>query len=192
MGARFDIGQGYIEGTIDGRLHGATIYLDFPSVGATQNIMMAATLAEGRTVIENAACEPEIVDLANFLNAMGAKIRGAGTDEIRIDGVDILRGTEYTVIPDRIEAGTYMVAAAITRGEVFVEGAISDHLVPLIAKMREMGTRSDVPIEPKGQTDLLDECVSLAGVIGGGVPGGQSPPSSLFSNFSSTLHHTDN
>jgi UDP-N-acetylglucosamine 1-carboxyvinyltransferase len=90
-------------------------------------------------VIENAACEPEIVDLANFLNAMGAKIRGAGTDEIRIDGVDILRGTEYTVIPDRIEAGTYMVAAAITRGEVFVEGAISDHLVPLIAKMREMG-----------------------------------------------------
>ncbi|MBA4548156.1 UDP-N-acetylglucosamine 1-carboxyvinyltransferase [Thermoactinomyces intermedius] len=139
MGARFDIGQGYIEGTIDGRLHGATIYLDFPSVGATQNIMMAATLAEGRTVIENAACEPEIVDLANFLNAMGAKIRGAGTDEIRIDGVDILRGTEYTVIPDRIEAGTYMVAAAITRGEVFVEGAISDHLVPLIAKMREMG-----------------------------------------------------
>jgi UDP-N-acetylglucosamine 1-carboxyvinyltransferase len=139
MGARFDIGQGYIEGTIDGRLHGATVYLDFPSVGATQNIMMAATLAEGRTVIENAACEPEIVDLANFLNAMGAKIRGAGTDEIRIDGVDILRGTEYTVIPDRIEAGTYMVAAAITRGEVFVEGAISDHLVPLIAKMREMG-----------------------------------------------------
>lgn len=139
MGARFDIGQGYIEGTIDGRLHGATVYLDFPSVGATQNIMMAATLAEGRTVIENAACEPEIVDLANFLNAMGAKIRGAGTDEIRIDGVDILRGTEYTVIPDRIEAGTYMVASAITRGEVFVEGAISDHLVPLIAKMREMG-----------------------------------------------------
>ena len=139
MGAQFEIGQGYIEGKIDGRLHGATIYLDFPSVGATQNIMMAATLAKGRTVIENAACEPEIVDLANFLNTMGAKIRGAGTDEIRIDGVDILRGTEYTVIPDRIEAGTYMVAAAITRGEVFVEGAISDHLVPLIAKMREMG-----------------------------------------------------
>ncbi|MBA4602977.1 UDP-N-acetylglucosamine 1-carboxyvinyltransferase [Thermoactinomyces mirandus] len=139
MGVRFDIGQGYIEGKIDGRLKGATIYLDFPSVGATQNIMMAATLAQGRTVIENAACEPEIVDLANFLNTMGAKIRGAGTDEIRIDGVDFLRGTEYTVIPDRIEAGTYMVAGAITRGEVFVEGAISDHLVPLIAKMREMG-----------------------------------------------------
>lgn len=139
MGVRFDIGQGYIEGKIDGRLKGATIYLDFPSVGATQNIMMAATLAQGRTIIENAACEPEIVDLANFLNTMGAKVRGAGTDEIRIDGVDLLRGTEYTVIPDRIEAGTYMVAGAITHGEVFVEGAISDHLVPLIAKMREMG-----------------------------------------------------
>lgn len=139
MGVQFETGHGYIEGRVTDRLRGATIYLDFPSVGATQNIMMAAALAEGRTVIENAACEPEIVDLANFLNAMGAKVRGAGTDEIRIDGVDFLRGTEYTVIPDRIEAGTYMVAAAITRGEVFVEGAISDHLVPLIAKLREMG-----------------------------------------------------
>lgn len=139
MGVQFETGQGYIEGRVKDRLKGATIYLDFPSVGATQNIMMAATLADGRTVIENAACEPEIVDLANFLNAMGANVRGAGTDEIRIDGVDFLRGTEYTVIPDRIEAGTYMVAAAITRGEVFVEGAISDHLVPLIAKLREMG-----------------------------------------------------
>jgi len=139
MGVQFEMGQGYIEGRVTDRLKGATIYLDFPSVGATQNIMMAAALAEGRTVIENAACEPEIVDLANFLNAMGAKVRGAGTDEVRIDGVDFLRGTEYTVIPDRIEAGTYMVAAAITRGEVFVEGAISHHLTPLIAKMREMG-----------------------------------------------------
>lgn len=139
MGVSFEMGQGYIEGRVIDRLKGATIYLDFPSVGATQNIMMAATLAEGRTVIENAACEPEIVDLANFLNTMGAKVRGAGTDEIRIDGVDFLRGTEYTVIPDRIEAGTYMVAAAITRGEVFVEGAIAHHLTPLIAKMREMG-----------------------------------------------------
>ncbi|SEM79387.1 UDP-N-acetylglucosamine 1-carboxyvinyltransferase [Lihuaxuella thermophila] len=139
LGAKFEIGHGYVEGHVPDRLKGARIYLDFPSVGATQNIMMAATLAKGRTVIENAACEPEIVDLANFLNAMGAKVRGAGTDEIRIDGVDFLRGTEYTVIPDRIEAGTYMVAAAITRGEVFVEGAISNHLTPLIAKLREMG-----------------------------------------------------
>jgi UDP-N-acetylglucosamine 1-carboxyvinyltransferase len=139
LGATFELGNGFIEGHVEDRLVGATIYLDTPSVGATQNIMMAATLAQGRTVIENAACEPEIVDLANLLNNMGAKVRGAGTGEIRIDGVDSLRGTEYTVIPDRIEAGTYMVAAAITRGEVFVEGAISDHLIPLIAKMREMG-----------------------------------------------------
>ncbi|MBA4495976.1 UDP-N-acetylglucosamine 1-carboxyvinyltransferase [Paenactinomyces guangxiensis] len=139
LGVKFEMGQGYVEGHVPDRLRGTRIYLDFPSVGATQNIMMAATLAQGRTVIENAACEPEIIDLANFLNAMGAKVRGAGTDEIRIDGVDFLRGTEYTVIPDRIEAGTYMVAAAITRGEVFVEGAISDHLGPLTAKMREMG-----------------------------------------------------
>ncbi|MCH5585262.1 UDP-N-acetylglucosamine 1-carboxyvinyltransferase [Shimazuella sp. AN120528] len=141
MGVQFEIEAGHIEGRVADRLQGASIYLDFPSVGATQNIMMAASLANGRTVIENAACEPEIVDLANFLNAMGAKVRGAGTDEIRIDGVDFLHGTEYTVITDRIEAGTYMVAAAITRGEVFVEGAIADHLIPLIAKLREMGVQ---------------------------------------------------
>lgn len=139
LGAKFDIQQGYIEGFVEGRLQGAMIYLDFPSVGATQNIMMAATLAKGRTVIENAACEPEIIDLANFLNSMGAKVFGAGTDEIRIDGVDFLKGTDYTVIPDRIEAGTYMVAAAISGGEIFVEGAIFEHLNPLIAKLREMG-----------------------------------------------------
>jgi UDP-N-acetylglucosamine 1-carboxyvinyltransferase len=139
LGVQFNIQKGYVEGYVTDSLKGATIYLDFPSVGATQNIMMAATLAKGRTVIENAACEPEIVDLANFLNHMGAKVRGAGTDEIRIDGVDSLYGREYTVIPDRIEAGTYMVAAAVTRGEVFIEGAISNHLSPLIAKMREMG-----------------------------------------------------
>jgi UDP-N-acetylglucosamine 1-carboxyvinyltransferase len=139
MGAKFEIGQGFIEGYVPDRLRGARIYLDVASVGATENIMMAAALAQGRTIIENAACEPEIVDLANFINAMGGNVRGAGTDTIRIEGVDILRGTEYSVIPDRIEAGTYMVAAAITRGEVFVEGAITDHLNPLIAKLREMG-----------------------------------------------------
>lgn len=141
MGVQFEIEAGHIEGRVADRLRGASIYLDFPSVGATQNIMMAASLAKGRTVIENAACEPEIVDLANFLNAMGANVRGAGTDEIRINGVDFLHGTEYTVIADRIEAGTYMAAAAITRGEVFVEGAIAEHLTPLIAKLREMGVQ---------------------------------------------------
>lgn len=139
MGADISLGQGYIEARSEGRLQGAKIYLDFPSVGATQNIMMAAALAEGTTFIENAAREPEIVDLANFMNSMGAVVRGAGTGVIRIEGVEALRGAEHTVIPDRVEAGTYMVAAAITGGDVFVEGAIADHLVPVISKMEEMG-----------------------------------------------------
>src|SRR5699024_3827658 len=124
---------------VNGRLKGARIYLDFPSVGATENIMMAATLAEGTTIIENVAEEPEIVDLANFLNAMGANVRGAGTGTIRIKGVDKLTCAKHTIIPDRIEAGTFMVAAAITGGDVIVEGALYEHLRPLIAKMREMG-----------------------------------------------------
>ncbi|CAJ1317833.1 UDP-N-acetylglucosamine 1-carboxyvinyltransferase [Paenibacillus sp. PK4536] len=139
MGAEINLGQGYIEAKCDGRLRGAKIYLDVASVGATENIMMAATLAEGTTTIENAAKEPEIVDLANYLNSMGAKVRGAGTGVIRIEGVESLNGTEHTVIPDRIEAGTYMVAAAITGGNVYVEGAIADHLGPVISKMEEMG-----------------------------------------------------
>jgi UDP-N-acetylglucosamine 1-carboxyvinyltransferase len=139
MGAHIQIGQGFIEASIDGRLRGTKIYLDIASVGATENIMMAATLAEGTTIIENCAQEPEIVDLANYLNAMGAKVRGAGTGTIKIEGVEQLYGAVHTVIPDRIEAGTFMVAAAITRGDVYIEGAISDHLRPLIAKLREMG-----------------------------------------------------
>lgn len=143
MGADIEMGQGYIEAKINGRLQGANIYLDIASVGATENIMMAATLANGHTVIENAAREPEIVDLANFLNGMGAKVRGAGTGEIRIDGVDFLKGTQHTVIPDRIEAGTFIVAAAVTRGQVFVEGAIGDHIRPLIAKLEEIGVKVD-------------------------------------------------
>ncbi|MBE9916762.1 UDP-N-acetylglucosamine 1-carboxyvinyltransferase [Paenibacillus donghaensis] len=144
LGAEISLGQGYIEAKINGRLRGAKIYLDVASVGATENIMMAATLAEGTTVIENAAKEPEIVDLANYLNGMGAKVRGAGTGVIRIEGVEKLHGTEHTVIPDRIEAGTFMVAAAITGGDVYVEGAIADHLAPVISKMEEMG----VTVEP--------------------------------------------
>jgi UDP-N-acetylglucosamine 1-carboxyvinyltransferase len=144
MGAEISLGQGYIEAKINGRLRGAKVYLDVASVGATENIMMAATLAEGVTTIENAAKEPEIVDLANYLNAMGAKVRGAGTGIIRIEGVEKLVGAEHTVIPDRVEAGTYMIAAAITGGNVYVEGAIADHLGPVISKMQEMG----VTIEP--------------------------------------------
>ncbi|CAI6081159.1 UDP-N-acetylglucosamine 1-carboxyvinyltransferase 1 [Paenibacillus sp. JJ-100] len=144
MGAKINLGQGYIEARSEGRLRGAKIYLDVASVGATQNIMMAATLAEGVTVLENAAKEPEIVDLANFLNGMGAKVRGAGTGVIRIEGVEKLSGVKHTVIPDRIEAGTYMAAAAISGGDVYIEGAISDHLGSVIAKLEEMG----VTIQP--------------------------------------------
>lgn len=139
MGAEIELGQGYIEAKVKGRLRGAKVYLDVASVGATENIMMAATLAEGTTIIENAAKEPEIVDLANYLNAMGATIRGAGTGVIRIEGVEKLRGVVHTVIPDRIEAGTYMIAAAITGSHLYVEGAIGDHLRPVISKLQEMG-----------------------------------------------------
>ncbi|MEY2194122.1 UDP-N-acetylglucosamine 1-carboxyvinyltransferase [Neobacillus sp. BF23-41] len=139
MGASVKVGNGFIEAEVNGRLKGAKIYLDFPSVGATENIMMAATLAVGTTIIENVAKEPEIVDLANFLNSMGAKVRGAGTGTLRIEGVDVLFGAEHHIIPDRIEAGTFMVAAAITGGNVLVKGAVPEHLSSLIAKMVEMG-----------------------------------------------------
>ena len=139
MGAKVKVGNGFIEAEVDGRLKGAKIYLDFPSVGATENIMMAAALADGVTILENCAKEPEIVDLANYLNKMGAKVKGAGTATIRIEGVDKLVGTEHHIIPDRIEAGTFMVAAAITGGNVLVQGAVLEHLSSLVAKMEEMG-----------------------------------------------------
>lgn len=138
LGAGLTLDHGYVRGKSAGGLKGARIYLDFPSVGATENIMMAACLAEGQTLIENSAKEPEIVDLANFLNTMGAKIRGAGTDVIKIEGVPCLEGGgRYTVIPDRIEAGTFMVAAAATRGDVTLENLIPIHLEPLSAKLRD-------------------------------------------------------
>lgn len=139
MGAKVRVGNGFIEAEVDGRLKGAKIYLDFPSVGATENIMMAAALADGVTVLDNCAKEPEIVDLANYLNKMGAKVKGAGTATIRIEGVEKLYGTEHHIIPDRIEAGTFMVAAAITGGNVLVQGAVMEHLSSLVAKMEEMG-----------------------------------------------------
>ena len=139
MGAVVEIGSGFIEAKVEDRLHGGKVYLDFPSVGATENIMMAATMARGTTIIENAAQEPEIVDVANYLNAMGAKVRGAGTGTIKIEGVDELNGAVHTIIPDRIEAGTFMVAAALTGGNVLVENVLSEHIRPLIAKMTEMG-----------------------------------------------------
>lgn len=138
MGAEIKQTAGFIEAKAN-RLHGAHIYMDFPSVGATQNIMMAATLADGVTVIENAAREPEIVDLAVLLNKMGAKVRGAGTETLTITGVKELSGTSHSVVQDRIEAGTFMVAAAMTGGNVLVRDAIWEHNRPLIAKLMEMG-----------------------------------------------------
>ncbi|WP_295505176.1 UDP-N-acetylglucosamine 1-carboxyvinyltransferase [uncultured Streptococcus sp.] len=138
MGAQITQTAGYIEAKAD-QLKGAHIYMDFPSVGATQNIMMAATLAQGTTVIENAAREPEIVDLALFLNEMGAKVRGAGTETLTIVGVDQLRGAKHNVVQDRIEAGTFMVAAAMTSGDLLIEDAIWEHNRPLLSKMQEMG-----------------------------------------------------
>lgn len=139
MGVDVHVGNGHIEASVD-KLKAANIYLDFPSVGATQNIMMAATLADGTSVIENVAREPEIVDLANFLNKMGARIIGAGTDSLRITGVKSLEATSHSVIPDRIESGTFMIAAAITQGEVLIKEAVSEHNKPLISKLGEMGT----------------------------------------------------
>ncbi|MGG3571737.1 UDP-N-acetylglucosamine 1-carboxyvinyltransferase [Bacillus gobiensis] len=139
MGAEIKVGNGFIEAEVNGRLKGAKVYLDFPSVGATENLIMAASLAEGTTILENVAKEPEIVDLANYINAMGGKIRGAGTGTIKIEGVEKLKGTHHLIIPDRIEAGTFMVAAAITKGNVLVQGAVPEHLTSLIAKMQEMG-----------------------------------------------------
>lgn len=139
LGVKIEQGHGYIEASAPKGLKGTSIYFDFPSVGATENIMMAASLAEGTTILENAAEEPEIVDLANYLNKMGAKIRGAGTDTIRIEGVDKLHGADYTIIPDRIEAGTYMIAAAMTGGDIVVENVLPEHQKPLIAKLREAG-----------------------------------------------------
>ena len=142
-------------------MKGATIYFDFPSVGATENVMMAAALAEGITILENAAEEPEIVALASYLNKMGAKIRGAGTDVIRIEGVKELHGADYTIIPDRIEAGTYMIAAAMTGGDVIVDNVLPEHQKPLIAKLREAGA-------------IVEEDIDKVRVIGNGTLKGVS------------------
>ncbi|SDG81923.1 UDP-N-acetylglucosamine 1-carboxyvinyltransferase [Desulfosporosinus hippei] len=138
LGAEVKMDHGFLDVSTKG-LKGARIYLDYPSVGATENIMMAASMAQGTTLIENAAQEPEIVDLATFLNEMGGKVRGAGTSIIYIEGVPEFHGTVHTVIPDRIEAGSYLLLAAATGGDVLVQNVISDHLKPLIAKMEEAG-----------------------------------------------------
>lgn len=138
MGATITQNAGYIEAKAD-KLKGAHIYLDFPSVGATQNLILAATLADGTTTLENAAREPEIVDLANLLNKMGANVKGAGTNTIIIKGVEKMHGANHSVVQDRIEAGTFMVATAMTQGDVLIKDAIAEHNRPLISKLSEMG-----------------------------------------------------
>jgi UDP-N-acetylglucosamine 1-carboxyvinyltransferase len=138
MGAAIEQTHGYVEATAK-RLRGVKVYLDLPSVGATENLMMAATLAEGTTVIENAAKEPEINDLAAVLNEMGARVSGAGSDIVQIDGVDALHGTAHQIIPDRIEAGSFVIAAAISGGDVLVRGARADHLEAFLIKLQEAG-----------------------------------------------------
>lgn len=139
LGAEVTEGIDRIEATAKNGLKGDIIYIDFPSVGATQNIIMAATMAEGETIIENAAKEPEIVDLVNFLNKIGANIKGAGTSAIRIKGVSKLGGGQHSIIPDRIEAATFMVAAGITKGDITIQNCIASHVMPIIAKLKETG-----------------------------------------------------
>ncbi|PCF32947.1 UDP-N-acetylglucosamine 1-carboxyvinyltransferase [Staphylococcus delphini] len=143
LGAEIHQEAGYIYAEAPQGLIGNEIHFDFPSVGATQNIMMAASLAKGRTVIENVAREPEIVDLANYINEMGGDVKGAGTDTVIINGVESLKGVKHAIIPDRIEAGTLMIAAAITRGDVLVKGAIKEHMTSLVYKLEEMGVELD-------------------------------------------------
>lgn len=155
LGVKIEQGHGYIEASAPEGMTGANIYLDFPSVGATENIMMAATMANGTTVLENPAEEPEIVDLANYLNQMGARVRGAGTNVITIEGVSELHGVQHSVIPDRIEAGTYMIAAAMTGGDVIIENVLPEHQKPLIAKLREAGA-------------LVEEDIDRIHVVGSG------------------------
>ena len=161
LGAEIELHNGFIEATTPNGLKGSKIYLDFPSVGAAQNIMMAAVLADGKTEIQNVAREPEIVDLANYLNEMGAQVHGAGTDTIKIIGVDHLVGAEHSIIPDRIEAGTFMIAGAITRGNINVIGAIREHMSSLVSKLEEAGVqiteiKDGLNIQVPGEIKAID------------------------------------
>ena len=160
LGVKIKERHGYIEAWAD-QLQGAEVYLDVPSVGATENIMMAAVLAKGTTVVRNPAREPEIVDLQNFLNKMGAKVRGAGMDVLRIDGVEALYPAEHTVIPDRIEAGTHILAAVMTQGDIVLENVVPEHLEPVIAKVRQAGAEitlmdDAVRVQQQGRIQNLD------------------------------------
>jgi len=168
LGATIRLQQGYVEAEAK-RLRGAHIVLEFPSVGATENLLMAATLAEGTTVIENAACEPEIEDLATLLNAMGAQVSGAGSSTITIAGVTTLHGTTHEVIPDRVEAGTLLIAGAITSGRVFVRGARADHLGAFLDKLHDVGVQSIE--QPEGIEIVRNGRPSSADVITWPYPG---------------------
>lgn len=172
MGAVVDIEHGMVNAYVSnksGKLQGANIYLDYPSVGATETLMMAATLAEGETKIENAAQEPEVEDLANFCRSMGAKIRGAGTNTIYISGSSSLHSTDYSIIPDRIEAGTFLVAAAITQSEITISPVIPEHLTPIIAKLGEIG--SQVIEETSHQLRLIPHRLKAANIETRPYPG---------------------
>lgn len=161
LGAEIHLENGNIYANAKDGLKGTSIHLDFPSVGATQNIIMAASLAKDKTLIENAAKEPEIVDLANYINEMGGRITGAGTDTITINGVESLHGVEHAIIPDRIEAGTLLIAGAITRGDIFVRGAIKEHMASLVYKLEEMGVELDyqedgIRVRAEGELQPVD------------------------------------
>lgn len=156
MGAKVDVEEGYVRASVNGRLKGARIFMDIVSVGATENLMMAAALADGETILENAAREPEIVDLANCLNAMGADVSGAGTDKITIQGVETLQGCNYDILPDRIETGTFLVAAAVTKGKIRCEKAAPDTLDAVISKLEQAGAHIEtgedwISLDMKGQ-----------------------------------------
>lgn len=185
LGAVIRIEKGSVDAMIE-KAKGALVYLDFPSVGATENIMMAATLAKGVTIIENAAEEPEIVDLASFLNRMGAKIKGAGTDTIRIEGVESLHGTRHSVIPDRIETGTFMIAAAITRGDVLIKNSVPDHVRPVIAKLMECGVVINDEVDGlRVRGDLRD--LNSTDIKTLPYPGFPTDMQSLFMSFLTTV-----
>lgn len=161
LGAEIHLENDNIYANAKDGLKGTSIHLDFPSVGATQNIIMAASLAKGKTLIENAAKEPEIVDLANYINEMGGRITGAGTDTITINGVESLHGVEHAIIPDRIEAGTLLIAGAITRGDIFVRDAIKEHMASLVYKLEEMGVELDyqedgIRVRAEGELQPVD------------------------------------
>ncbi|MBR8895849.1 UDP-N-acetylglucosamine 1-carboxyvinyltransferase [Staphylococcus aureus] len=161
LGAEIHLENSNIYANAKDGLKGTSIHLDFPSVGATQNIIMAASLAKGKTLIEHAAKEPEIVDLANYINEMGGRITGAGTDTITINGVESLHGVEHAIIPDRIEAGTLLIAGAITRGDIFVRGAIKEHMASLVYKLEEMGVELDyqedgIRVRAEGELQPVD------------------------------------